>query len=136
MTRIRRIQPVALVDSRPAGFSQVVRACGEFIFVSGQVALDASGRLVGRGDLVAQTHQAMKNVDAALKAASASFDDVVKLTIYIVDYKPECRAQILEVRRQYIAGNALPASTLIGVQALAAPDFLIEIEAIALVRED
>lgn len=131
MTRIRRIQPPELADSRPAGFSQVVRASGEFVFVSGQVALDANGRLVGRDDLVAQTRQVMKNVEAALQAASASFDDVVKLTIYIVDYKPEYRAPILEVRRQYISDERLPASTLVGVQALASADFLIEIEAIA-----
>jgi enamine deaminase RidA (YjgF/YER057c/UK114 family) len=87
MTDVRRVQPPDLVDSRPSGFTQVICARGEnLIFVSGQVAIDQAGRLVGRGDIGAQTHQVLKNIDVALQAASASLEDVVKLTIYVVDY--------------------------------------------------
>lgn len=132
MNDVRRIQPTDLADSRPAGFTQVVAVQqGTLVFVSGQVAIDADGRLVGRGDIAAQTHQVMKNIGAALRSASATFDDLLKLTIYVVDYKPSDRARILEVRAQYIAPDKLPASTLVGVQALAAEEFMIEIEAVA-----
>ncbi len=134
MTDIRRIQPPDLVDSRPSGFTQVVSVRGEnLIFVSGQVAIDQAGRLVGRGDIGAQTHQVLKNIDVALQAASASLEDVVKLTIYVVDYKPSDRAKILDARQQYFTNEQLPASTLVGIQALAADGYLIEIEAIAVV---
>ena len=132
MSDVRRIQPPDLADSRPSGFTQVVTVRGgTLIFVSGQVASDKDGRLVGRDDIGAQTHQVMKNVGAALRSASAAFDDVVKLTIYVVDYKPSDRAKILEVRGQYIAPDKLPASTLVGVQALAREGYLIEVEALA-----
>jgi enamine deaminase RidA (YjgF/YER057c/UK114 family) len=134
MSEIRRIQPPDLADSRPSGFTQVVATRGEnLIFVSGQVAVDRHGRLVGRGDLGAQTHQVFRNLAAALQAASAGLEDVVKLTIYVVDYKSSDRARLLEVRRRYFAPENLPASTLVGVQSLAAEGFLIEVEAIAVV---
>jgi enamine deaminase RidA (YjgF/YER057c/UK114 family) len=134
MTEVRRIQPKGLVDSRPSGFTQVVSVRGEnLIFISGQVAIDQEGRLVGRGDIGAQTHQVLKNIEVALHAASASLEDIVKLTIYVVDYKSSDRATILEARQQYFANEHLPASTLVGVQALAADGYLIEIEAIAAV---
>ena len=101
------------------------------VFISGQVAVDSDGNSVGVGDLAAQTEQVMKNLASALAAADASFDDVVKITTYVVDYKPEQRAVLSEVRGRYLPTDNPPASTLVGVSALAGPDWLIEIEAIA-----
>ena len=130
MNDVQRLQPPELRDTRDAGFSQVVVANG-LVIVSGQLAWDRDGSLVGAGDLAAQTHQVMKNLGAALKIARVTYDDIVKLTTYVVDYKPADRAKIRDVRAQYLRAGHLPASTLVGVSALAAEGCLIEIEAIA-----
>jgi enamine deaminase RidA (YjgF/YER057c/UK114 family) len=103
------------------------------IYTAGQVSIDENGALVGAGDLEAQTKQVMSNLGKALAAGGASFADVVKITTYVVDYKPEMRAVIGKVRGEFFAGRTPPASTLVGVSALATPDWLIEIEAIAVV---
>ena len=101
------------------------------IYISGQVAIDAAGASVGVGDLAVQTDQVMKNLGTALAAAGATFDDVVKITTFVVDYKPEHRPVIGEARGRYLSKSNPPASTLVGVSALAGPDWLIEIEAVA-----
>lgn len=116
------------------GFSQVVVASGtRTIYTAGQVSIDAQGKLVGAGDLAAQTAQAMRNVGLALTAAGAGFADVVKITTYVVNYQPEQRAIIGQARAPFFAGRPPPASTLLGVAALALPEWLVEIEAIAVV---
>lgn len=115
-------------------FSQVVVASGgRTIFISGQVAIDEKGALVGGSDLGQQTTQVMRNLGRALEAAGASFADVVKITTYVVGYRPELRAVIGQARSPFFAGRTPPASTLVGVSALAASDWLVEIEAIAVV---
>jgi enamine deaminase RidA (YjgF/YER057c/UK114 family) len=115
-------------------FSQVVAASGtRTIYTAGQVSIDAQGKLVGAGDLAAQTAQAMRNVGLALAAAGAGFADIVKITTYVVDYAPEQRSIISQARAPFFAGGLPPASTLLGVAALALPEWLIEIEAIAVV---
>ena len=107
------------------------------VHMAGQVARAADGTPVGPGDLAAQTEQAFLNVATALAAAGASFDDVVKLTIYAVDWRPEKLAQLGEgVGR---AGARLQADlvkpvTLIGVAALGEPDLLIEVDAVAVLE--
>ena len=117
------------------GFSQVVTATeGKIVFISGQVALDANNELVGKGDLRAQVVQTFENLKQALAAVGATFDDVLKSNTYIVDYTPDVIGVIREVRSQYLPQEKAPASTLIGVQALAFEDLLIEIEAIAMVK--
>lgn len=126
--------PVAEDLFKNPGFSQVVVASGaRTIYISGQVAMDAEGKLVGEGDLGAQTEQVMRNLGKALAAGGASFADVVKITTYVVDYKPEMRAVVGKARSPFFAGREPPASTLVGVSALALPGWLIEIEAIAVV---
>ena len=115
----------------PAYSHVVVTSGTRTIYLAGQVALDAQGVLVGAGDLGAQTVQVMRNIGLALAAAGASFADVVKITTYVVDYRPEKRAVIGQARTPFFAGRPPPASTLVGVSALAAPEWLIEIEAIA-----
>jgi len=114
-------------------FSQVVIATGaKTIHISGQVAIDESGALVGGNDLGQQTTQVMRNLGLALESAGASFADVVKITTYVVGYKPEHRAVIAQARNPFFANRTPPASTLVGVSALAMPDWLIEIEAVAM----
>jgi enamine deaminase RidA (YjgF/YER057c/UK114 family) len=117
----------------PAYSHTVVATGARTVYISGQVAMDAEGKLVGEGDIGAQTEQVMRNLGAALAAAGASFADVVKITTYVVDYKPEMRTVIGKARSPFFAGREPPASTLVGVSALAAPGWLIEIEAIAVV---
>lgn len=112
----------------------VVASGTRTIYTAGQVSIDEHGALIGAGDLAAQTAQAMRNVGLALAAADASYADIVKLTTYVVDYEPEHRAVIGAARAPFFAAGTPPASTLVGVTALALPDWLIEIEAIAVVE--
>jgi enamine deaminase RidA (YjgF/YER057c/UK114 family) len=112
------------------GYSQVVTVTGgQTIYLAGQVALDAAGKLVGPGDFRAQAEQVFANLNAALAAVGADFSNVVKLNMYLLD-----RANLpmlREVRDHYINTEAPPASTLVQVSSLARAEFLLEIEAIA-----
>lgn len=126
---IERMNPPGL--STPTGYSHVVSARGgRTIYIAGQVALDAKGQLVGKGDLAAQTRQVFENLSIALKAAGATFANVVKANTYMLDASQV--AVVREIRPKYFSGD-LPASTLVQVPRLANPDFLIEIEVIAVV---
>ena len=115
---------------KPGAYSHVVVGTGaRIVSVAGQVALDADGTLVGRGDFAAQARQAYRNVQLALEAAGAGFDDVTKMTVFIVGYDEAIHFKpLIEARSEVIPGKK-PANTLLGVQALASPDFLIEVEA-------
>jgi enamine deaminase RidA (YjgF/YER057c/UK114 family) len=114
------------------GYSHVVvTSPGRLIFIAGQVARDKQGTLVGKGDLKAQTVQVFENLKAALASAGATFNDVVKINWYIRDYKQENLIALREVRTMYVNKDNPPASTLIGVAALAQDDYLIEVEAVA-----
>lgn len=118
------------------GWTHVVSvAGGRTIHVSGQVAVDARGEVVGRGDLSAQTEQAFKNIEAALAAAGAGFHDVVKMNLYVVGLRPEHVPLIRAVRARYVHADHPPASTLVGVSALVGPDWLIEIDVTAVVAD-
>lgn len=130
MTELEFIRPAELTNS-PAYTQVVASRRPRTVYISGQVALDASGNSVGVGDLGAQTDQVMKNLATALAAAGASFTDVVKITTFVVGYTPANRAVLSEVRGRYLPADNPPASTLVGVSALAGPDWLVEIEAIA-----
>ena len=132
MSKAEYLKPKGLAIN-PA-YSHVAVASGaRTIYIAGQVAIDETGAVVGAGDLGAQTEQVMRNIGIALAAAGASFKDVVKITTYVVDYKPELRAVIGKARTPFFADRPPPASTLVGVSALAAPEWMIEIEAIAVV---
>jgi enamine deaminase RidA (YjgF/YER057c/UK114 family) len=122
--------------STPRGYSHVVSVTGgRTLYVSGQVAYDAQGQIVGKGDLRAQARQVYENLRLALAGAGASFKDVVKFNTYVVNFKAEDLPALREVRAEALKDlPAPPASTLVGVQALANPDFLIEVEAIAVVE--
>jgi reactive intermediate/imine deaminase len=112
------------------GYTQVVIAqAGRMVHISGQVALDTSGAIVGPGDFRAQARQVFENLKAALAAASATFADVVKITIFILDMAnlPALR----EIRDEYVNTERPPASTAVQVSRLAREEFLLEIEAVA-----
>ncbi|HEX6738849.1 MAG TPA: RidA family protein [Vicinamibacteria bacterium] len=127
------IQPEGL--SKPATYTHVVVVQGgRTLFIAGQVAANAKGEVVGKGDLRAQTTQVMENLKIALAAAGATFADVVKSNTYVVNLKPEDLPVVREVRGKYFGAANPPASTLVGVTALASPDYLIEVEAIAVVK--
>ena len=118
------------------GWTHVVTSpAGKTIYVSGQVSMDERGQVVGKGDLKAQTEQTFANLSVALKAAGASFQDVVKMNLYVVGLKPELVPLLREVRARYVNRESPPASTLVGVSALVGADWLIEIEVVAVLAE-
>jgi len=118
--------------SQPTGYTHVVASDGSrIVYVSGQVSVNGEGQLVGQGDLARQAEQVFENLKTCLASVGASFTDVVKLTTYVVNFKPDDRATITALRQRYLPAENPPASTLVGVQALARPDLLIEIEAVA-----
>jgi len=127
-----RINPASVFRSLNHGFSQgVVASGGRTLYVSGQTAWDAEKRLVGGSDLESQARQAFLNVQAVVEAAGGALSDVVSLRIYVVDYRPEKAEAVGKAFRHFFSGEASPASTWIGVTALADPGFLIEVEATA-----
>ena len=122
---------------KPTTYFQASVASGtRFICLAGQVAVDEQGGLVGPGDLAAQTEQAYRNVHLALKALGASFADVAKLTVYAVDLSPDKMEPMLSGAMraaQELGFDYRRPVTLIGVTALAGPDYLVEVEALAIV---
>ena len=128
--------PLASLDPpalpAPCGYRQIVVAepGSRIAFVAGQVAVDSGGNAVAPGDVPAQARQAFRNLLAALDAAGASVCDVAKITWYVVGYRPEMLPD-LAASRAGVLGDHRPAGTLIGVQALVQPDYLVEVEAIA-----
>ena len=118
--------------SKPTNYTHVVASEGKrIVFISGQVAIDKDGNIVGEGNLEMQAEQVFENLKTCLASVNATFDDVVKLVTYIVNYKPDDRTTISALRQRYLPQTNPPASTLVGVQALAAPAIMIEIEAVA-----
>ncbi len=108
---------------------------GKTIHISGQVSVNERGEVVGKGDMRAQTEQTFRNIERALAAAGATFRDVVKTNLYVVGLKPEHVPIIREIRARYIAAEHPPVSTLVGISALVGPDWMIEIEAVAVIAE-
>jgi enamine deaminase RidA (YjgF/YER057c/UK114 family) len=124
------INPEAV--NKPAAYTQVVVPKGsQLVFFAGQVPLDKDGRIVGIGDLAAQAEQVFENIKDCLASVGATFHDVTKITTFIVDYKPEYRYIFADVRKRYIQAENPPASTLLGVQSLSTPGYMIEIEVVA-----
>ncbi|MEU4657301.1 RidA family protein [Streptomyces sp. NPDC023723] len=114
-----------------AQYSHVVTATGRLVAVSGQLPLDEAGRIVGAGDPGAQARQVFENLRRCLAAAGAGFDDVLKLTYFVTDmaHLPAIR----EARAAHLPDTRLPASSAVQVAALVRPEFLMEIEALAVV---
>jgi enamine deaminase RidA (YjgF/YER057c/UK114 family) len=120
---------------KSVGYSQLASVTGgTLVFVSGQVALDKSGNVVGKDDFRAQVQQVFENLKAAVEAAGGTSDDVIKLNSYLVDLSPSHLAEFREVRDKYVNVKNPPASTAVQVQRLFRPEFLAEIEAVAVVK--
>ena len=129
------INPPSVFRSHDHGFSQAVVASGtRTVYVSGQTAWDTNRQLVGGTDLAAQARQAFLNLQTVMTACGGNMSDVVSLRIYVVDYSPEKADAVGNVLRESFSGPAKPTTTWIGVVSLADPDFLIEIEAIAVLE--
>jgi enamine deaminase RidA (YjgF/YER057c/UK114 family) len=114
----------------PPTYTQAVRVTGAqtILFLSGQVAYDDKGGVAHSGDFKAQAREAFRSIKALLEQAGGSMDNIVKLNTYLTDVR--YRADLVPVRQEFFPGKA-PASTLVEVSALAHPDWMIEIEAIA-----
>lgn len=118
---------------KSVGYSQIATVTGgALVFISGQVALDKSGNVVGKDDFRAQVQQVFENLKAAIEAEGGTFDDVIKLNSYLVDLSH--LSDFREVRDQYVNVKNPPASTAVRVAGLFRPEFLVEIEAVAVVR--
>ncbi|OXM54617.1 RidA family protein [Amycolatopsis alba] len=132
---ITLVNPAGLPEI-PA-YRQVSIATGsKLVFIAGQVAWAADGATVGEGDLAAQVEQCYLNIGTALAGAGATFDDVAKMTVYVVDWTPDKLALFLEgVDRAAakLGGTPVPPGTLIGVAALDVPEHLVEVEATAVI---
>lgn len=119
---------------KSVGYSQVaVVTGGKIVFIAGQVALDKSGNVVGKDDFRAQVQQVFENLKAAVEAAGGDLSDVIKLNSYFLDFSH--LGEFREVRDRYIHLKNPPASTAVQVSRLFRPEFLIEIEAVAVVRK-
>ena len=126
----KAVQPEGV--SAPGGHYShgVVALQGTTIYVAGQISLDEDGALVGAGDVAAQARQVLVNLGRVLDGAGASLDDVVKTTVFLTDL--EGRGPVDEARREAFTAPP-PANTLLVVSSLARPEFLVEIEAVAVV---
>ena len=126
------LNPNSLFSSLPHGFSQVVIATGrKMVFISGQTAWDLRKNIVGGDSVLEQARQAFRNLETAMEAAGGTLKDVVALRIYVVDYQAESGTAVGTALREFFSPQNPPASTWIGVSTLAVPEFLIEIEATA-----
>jgi enamine deaminase RidA (YjgF/YER057c/UK114 family) len=130
-TNTRYINPGTLAAL--PGFTHAVRI-GPTVYVSGEVALDSAGRLVGPGDLRAQAGQAFANLATVLRIAGATPGDVAKLTVYVVSSKPGDLDVIRAAAPDFFPERNPPAGTVVGVQTLPREGLLIAVDATAVVR--
>ena len=128
--QVKRTNPATL--STPTGYTHIVEvtAPNRTIYISGQIAFDKDGKVVGAGDMKAQAERVFKNLELALTAAGATFSDVVKMNSYITDMS-KIQA-VRDVRARYFK-DATPASTFVQVAGLVRPELLLEIEVVAVV---
>ena len=134
MSELRHtLAPIGVAPAMGNGYSHVVSGTGRLVAVSGQVAFDEAGAVV-HGGAAEQAEQAFENVRRCLAAEGATFDDVVKLTYYVTDI--QFLAEIRAVRDNLMPGAEKPASTAVQVVALALPELLLEIEALAVVAAE
>jgi enamine deaminase RidA (YjgF/YER057c/UK114 family) len=138
--KMKNSQPYRLFNpetmAKPAaGYSQVAEVTGgKTVYISGQVALDRDGNLVGKDDFRAQVQQVFENLKAAVEAAGGNFHNVVKLNFYCSDTVDSSQIQLArEVRDKYVNPGHPPTSTLVVVKRLVRPEWLIEVEAVAVV---
>ena len=128
------VNPKAL-GAPPRFYSHAVSIEGpaKLVYVSGQVSMDQDGKVVGIGDMRAQSEQVFKNLTQVLRAAGAGWDDVIKMNSYMVGLNAENVAAYREGRSSHLKAKRPPASTLVGVTSLVQPDLLLEVEVVAAV---
>jgi 2-iminobutanoate/2-iminopropanoate deaminase len=130
MVKIEKYCPAGVYD--PPGYSQGIKVTGAqaLLFLAGQVAYDKAGSVKHRGDFKQQAREVFAAVKALVEAGGGTLDNVVKINSYVTNarYRPEFR----EVREEFFGAKG-PASTMVEVRALAHPDYLIEVEAIAVI---
>ncbi len=133
-TSIQHINPDGL--SKNPAFSQLIvtQGKGKTIYIGGQDAVKSNGEIVGKGDIQAQTEQVMQNILTALTACEATFNHVVKLTVYLVAGQ-NVGAAFQAAQKYMISASNPPTVTVVFVSALGNPDFLVEVDAIAFVAE-
>jgi 2-iminobutanoate/2-iminopropanoate deaminase len=124
------VQPEGVWDPRPR-FAQMVKI-GNQVYIAGQTAVDEKGNVVGKGNIEVQTRQVFRNLQKCLEAAGAGFHQVVKLNIYSTDLDAQLPT-ITKIRREYFSKEPV-ASTTVQVPRLVHPDWLLEIEAIAVLE--
>ena len=133
---VELINPPGL--AAPEAYAHLSIATGtRTVYVSGQVARDPQGQPVGTGDLAAQVEQVYENLITALAGVGGTFDDIARLTCYVVDWQPEKMPQLIDGAIRVAARrgiNPVRPITLIGVSALGEPDLLVEVEAIAVLE--
>lgn len=130
----KSLYPDTLFPSKDFGFAQVVVSEGaKYVHCAGQTAWDKDMQIVGEGDLGKQMERTLENVRLALEAGGATPKDVVRLHIYVVDYKPDYIETISKALNDFFDPDNIPANTLLGVQSLALPEFMVEIEATAVI---
>jgi enamine deaminase RidA (YjgF/YER057c/UK114 family) len=119
----------------PVGYSHIAKASGgTTVYLAGQVAADASGKLIGEGNFEAQAEQVFRNLKTAVEAAGGTMADIVKMNVYLVaEVDPGEVPKLRAIRERYVNAAHPPASTLVAVSRLARPGWLIEIEAIAVI---
>jgi enamine deaminase RidA (YjgF/YER057c/UK114 family) len=128
-----RLNPKELNAPRFYSHAVTAQGPGKLVYISGQVSWDRNGKVIGKGDMRAQSKQVFDNVTHALRAAGAGWKDVIKMNGYMVGMTPQRLAEYREVRGSYLDAAQLPASTLVGVECLVDPDLLLEVEAVAIV---
>ena len=130
------LNPPDLFPSQQFGFSQIVTSTGgKTVYISGQVAWNAQQQVGEAGDLETQTRESLLNLERAMQAAGGTLEDVVSLRLYIVGELIHRARGVRETLLAFFPAEKLPTSTWIGVPALASPEFLIEIEAIAVIEQ-
>ena len=126
----RVIRPASMHSTN--GYSHAVLKDGIPVFISGQVALDSEGKIVGEGDIAAQVEQVFNNLKGVVVGCGGTMEDIVKITVFTTDlsYRPA----IAEGRKKHFRAGQYPASTFLVISSLADPRFLVEIEAIAMIE--
>ncbi len=140
-TKAKEDQPFRLFNpetmAKPtAGYSQVAEVTGgKIVYIAGQVALDQSGNLVGKDDFAAQVQRVFENLKSAVEAAGGNFSNVIKLNYYCTgSVDPAQLPVVRQIRDKYVNTSNPPASTFVFVQRLVRPEWLIEVDAVAVVK--
>ncbi|MEL6234258.1 MAG: RidA family protein [Pseudomonadota bacterium] len=129
-----KINPASMYDSVKYGFSHAARATGgTLVQFAGQVAWDKEGNLVGGDDVAAQAEQVFANLKTVMAEVGATVEDLMTLRTYVVNHTPDKLGLIAPAMGAFFGGATPPPNTWIGVQALALPDILIEVEATAVI---